>query len=49
MGRKFGGKPGDCPVIEDVSNRLLRLPFYNDLTESDLARIVSVIKGFRAN
>lgn len=44
MGRQFGGKPGDCPVTEDVSDRLLRLPFYNDLTEADQARIVAAIK-----
>jgi dTDP-4-amino-4,6-dideoxygalactose transaminase len=31
MGEKFGGKVGDCPVTEDLSNRLVRLPFYNDL------------------
>src|SRR5262249_21824423 len=28
MGRRFGGRPGDCPVTESVSDRLLRLPFY---------------------
>jgi len=31
MGRKFGGAKGDCPVTEDFSNRLVRLPFFNDL------------------
>lgn len=46
VGRKFGGKPGDCPVTEDVSDRLLRLPLYNDLTQADLARIVEAIKEF---
>lgn len=46
MGRKFGGKEGDCPVTEDVSDRLLRLPFYNDLTEADLARVVAAICEF---
>ena len=46
MGRRFGGKEGDCPVTEDVSDRLLRLPFYNDLTEADQARIVTSIHGF---
>ncbi len=46
MGRKFGGKEGDCPVTEDVSDRLLRLPFYNDLTEADLARVVGAIREF---
>lgn len=46
MGQKFGGKEGDCPVTEDVSDRLLRLPFYNDLTEADLARVVAAIREF---
>jgi dTDP-4-amino-4,6-dideoxygalactose transaminase len=46
MGRRFGGKPGDCPVTEDVSDRLLRLPFYNDLAEADQACVVEAIKEF---
>jgi dTDP-4-amino-4,6-dideoxygalactose transaminase len=46
MGRKFGGKAGDCPVTEDVSDRLLRLPFYNDLEEQDQSRVVNRIKEF---
>jgi dTDP-4-amino-4,6-dideoxygalactose transaminase len=43
MGQKFGGKPGDCPITEDVSDRLVRLPFYNGLTEDDLARVIETI------
>jgi dTDP-4-amino-4,6-dideoxygalactose transaminase len=46
MGRRFGGKPGDCPVTEDISDRLLRLPFYNDLTEADQGVVVAAIKAF---
>jgi dTDP-4-amino-4,6-dideoxygalactose transaminase len=46
MGRKFGGKEGDCPVTEDVSDRLLRLPFYNDLDEADQARVVEAVLNF---
>ncbi|HUM72455.1 MAG TPA: DegT/DnrJ/EryC1/StrS family aminotransferase, partial [Chloroflexota bacterium] len=46
MGRKYGGKAGDCPVTEDVSDRLLRLPFYNDLEETDQACVVQAIKEF---
>ena len=46
MGRQFGGKEGDCPVTEDVSDRLIRLPFYNDLTEADQAYVVASIKDF---
>jgi dTDP-4-amino-4,6-dideoxygalactose transaminase len=46
MGAKFGGQPGQNPVTEDVSDRLLRLPFYNDLSSEDQARIVDGIKAF---
>ncbi len=46
MGRRFGGKEGDCPVTEDVSDRLLRLPFYNDMTEADQARVVRALYNF---
>lgn len=45
MGRRFGGKEGDCPVAETVSDRLLRLPFYNDMDEMDQARVVNAIKS----
>ena len=43
MGRKFGGMPGDCPVTEDISDRLVRLPFYYNLSESDQERIIGEI------
>jgi dTDP-4-amino-4,6-dideoxygalactose transaminase len=43
MGRRFGGRPGDCPVTEDVSDRLLRLPFYNDLSEPDQQSVIDAI------
>jgi dTDP-4-amino-4,6-dideoxygalactose transaminase len=46
MGRQFGGQPGDCPVTEDVSERLLRLPFYNAMTEADLADVVAALWSF---
>ncbi len=46
MGRQFGGRPGDCPVTEDVSDRLVRLPFYYDLSEADQAAIISRILHF---
>jgi dTDP-4-amino-4,6-dideoxygalactose transaminase len=47
MGQKFGGKEGDCPVTEDVSDRLLRLPFFNDLSEADQAFTIDAICSFR--
>ena len=46
-GRELGGKAGDCPVTEDVSERLLRLPFYNELTEADMDRVVAGVLSYR--
>jgi dTDP-4-amino-4,6-dideoxygalactose transaminase len=47
MGKQLGGKKGDCAVAEDVSERVLRLPFYNDLTEAGAARVVEAIGDFK--
>jgi dTDP-4-amino-4,6-dideoxygalactose transaminase len=47
MGKQFGGKVGDCPVTEDVSDRLLRLPLYNDLNESDQNKVVEAIFEYK--
>jgi len=46
MGQQFGGKAGDCPVTEDISDRLLRLPFYNDLSEDEQARVIAALYDF---
>ena len=48
MGQQFGGRKGDCPVTESVSDRLLRLPFYCDLDESDQERIVATTMSFQS-
>jgi dTDP-4-amino-4,6-dideoxygalactose transaminase len=47
MGQKFGGKPGDCPVTEDVSDRLVRLPFHNGLSNSEQELAIEAILDFR--
>jgi dTDP-4-amino-4,6-dideoxygalactose transaminase len=46
MGQKLGGKAGDCPVSEDISDRLVRLPFYFDLSESDQNAVIEAVKSF---
>ena len=46
MGERFGAKPGDCPVAEDVSVRLVRLPFFTGMSEEEQARILDAIKQF---
>jgi dTDP-4-amino-4,6-dideoxygalactose transaminase len=40
-GRKFAAKPTDCPVTDDISGRLLRLPFYNNLRAADAERVAA--------
>jgi dTDP-4-amino-4,6-dideoxygalactose transaminase len=46
MGRRWGGKEGDCPVTESVSDRVVRLPFYNELSEADQARVAVAVSEF---
>lgn len=46
MGRRFGGHPGLCPVTENVSDRLLRLPLYWGLSEGEQAEVIEALRGF---
>ncbi len=47
MGRRFGGKPGDCPVTESITDRLLRLPFYFQLTDDEQERVIRSVRDFK--
>jgi dTDP-4-amino-4,6-dideoxygalactose transaminase len=44
MGMRYGGAPGDCPVAEIVSERLVRLPFYNQLSETEQSGVINAIR-----
>jgi dTDP-4-amino-4,6-dideoxygalactose transaminase len=46
MGNKFGYCASDLPITEELSGRLLRLPFYSDMTEREQGRVVSSITTF---
>lgn len=46
MGQKYGGRPGNCAVTEDVSDRLVRLPFFNTLTEPEQGRVIDTVMAF---
>ena len=39
-GRKFAARTTECPVSEDISGRLLRLPFFNDLGAAEIDRVL---------
>jgi dTDP-4-amino-4,6-dideoxygalactose transaminase len=40
-GQRFAARPIECPVTDRVAGRLLRLPFYTSLTDTDAERVVA--------
>ena len=46
MGQSFGGKLGDCPVTERVSDQLVRLPFHNALTGAEQEQVIDLLQQF---
>ncbi len=48
MGVMSGGREGDCPVTEWASDRLVRLPFYNDITETQQDEVIEAVTRFEA-
>jgi dTDP-4-amino-4,6-dideoxygalactose transaminase len=46
MGVRWGGKVGDCPVTEDVSDRLVRLPLYYDLSDDAQGEVIARLETF---
>jgi dTDP-4-amino-4,6-dideoxygalactose transaminase len=47
MGRRFGGREGDCPVAEEVASRIVRLPLYNRLTDAEQSEVLEALQSFR--
>ncbi|MGA2007254.1 MAG: DegT/DnrJ/EryC1/StrS family aminotransferase [Solirubrobacteraceae bacterium] len=45
---RFGHRPGEFPVCEDVAERSLALPFYPQLTESDIAAVARALTAVLA-
>ena len=42
--KEFGYKKGDFPVTEDIGQRTLALPFFNDLSEEQIDSVVKNVK-----
>jgi len=47
VGLAFGGRGGQCPVTEDISDRLVRLPFFTGLSESEQDEVIEALLAFR--
>ncbi len=45
MGKRLGYKQGELPITEEMSSRLLRLPFYNDLTISEQDLVIQNLRN----
>jgi dTDP-4-amino-4,6-dideoxygalactose transaminase len=46
MGRRFGGRAGQCPVTEDVADRLVRLPLFHGLEDADQSEVIEAVLGY---
>ena len=47
MGESLGGRAGDCPVAEDVSRRLVRLPFFTGMDEDQQNTVIETVREYR--
>jgi len=47
MGLRFGGHQGDCPVTEDLADRLLRFPLFTGMSISEQAQVIDAVRAFR--
>jgi dTDP-4-amino-4,6-dideoxygalactose transaminase len=47
MGLRFGGREGDCPITEDLADRLLRFPFFTGMSNSEQAQVIDAVRAFR--
>ena len=45
---RFGYSRGLCPIAERMSERILTLPIYPGMSDSDQARVIEAVSGLRA-
>jgi len=47
MGERLGGRRGMCPVAEDVSRRIVRMPLYYNMVDDEVARVIECATQFK--
>jgi len=47
VGRRLGGAEGDCPVTEEICEKLVRLPLYDGLSAEEQRYVIDVVREFR--
>jgi len=48
MGQHLGARPGDCPVTERLAERLLRLPFFTQMSEAEQSDVIRAVSEFQS-
>lgn len=46
MGLSRGGRPGQCPVTERISDQLVRLPFFMQMTDDEQSKVIEAVRAF---
>lgn len=49
IGLKLGSVVGQCPIAEDASNTLVRLPLYESLSDSEVSRVIEAVTTFEVS
>ncbi len=47
QGQRLGGRPGQCPVTEALSDQLVRLPLHYHMSAADQDRVIDAVTSFR--
>jgi len=48
MGERLGGRRGMCPVAEDISGRIVRMPLYYNMVDDEVAQVIECATEFKA-
>jgi dTDP-4-amino-4,6-dideoxygalactose transaminase len=46
VGRRLGGREGECPITENAANCLVRLPLFRSMSDRDVERVITAVKTF---
>jgi dTDP-4-amino-4,6-dideoxygalactose transaminase len=47
MGERLGYRQGEFPIAEDLAGRLVRLPFYTDMTVQEQDYVIEKVREFK--
>lgn len=48
VGKRLGGRRGQCPIAEEVAETIIRLPLHLGLTDGDVEQVIDAVQAFEA-